>query len=213
VTLGSTRRLGLPPALEMVLSNAQILRGKRPRPDITITKTIRRSRTWSSSPAARRCSTLDDPEPDLVAVRIETAASIAASHSPSYSVLSLLNISSTSTNKEGGGSAPRTQPSACGTGARLGRGPRHRPRRRVRGVESDELTVKRGRFDAVIAGLLFMSGDAANEVSALRWVDVAPAAAGDGVLRAAGARRRQCIVSPPPSSRSASSATVSMMPT
>ena len=41
----------------------------------------------------------------------------------------------------------------------------HRPRRRGRGVESD---------DAVIAGLLL--------VSALLWGDVAAAAAGDGVL-------------------------------
>ena len=58
----------------------------------------------------------------------------------------------------------------------------HRPRRRGRGVESDEVALKRGRLDAVIAGLLFMAGMRRSEVSALRWADVAPAAAGDGVL-------------------------------
>lgn len=132
MTLGSTRRLGLPPALEMVLSNAQILRGKLERahdPDITITKTIRRSRTWSSSPAARRCSTLDDPEPDLVAARIETAAGIAASHSPPHSVLSLLNISSTSTNRGAAGlppgrSPPLVAPAPALTGVVAAAGPR-----------------------------------------------------------------------------------------
>ena len=34
----------------------------------------------------------------------------------------------------------------------------HRPRSRDRGVESDEVALKRGQFDAVIAGLLFMAG-------------------------------------------------------
>ena len=58
----------------------------------------------------------------------------------------------------------------------------HRPRHRGRGVESDEVAVKRGRLDAVIAGLLFMAGMRRSEVSALRWADVAPAAAGDGVV-------------------------------
>ena len=41
---------------------------------------------------------------------------------------------------------------------------------------------ERGRLDAVIAGLLFMAGMRRSEVSALRWADVAAAAAGDGVL-------------------------------
>ena len=58
----------------------------------------------------------------------------------------------------------------------------HQPRRRGRGVESDEVALKRGRLDAVIAGLLFMAVLRRSEVSALRWADVAPAAAGDGVL-------------------------------
>ena len=31
----------------------------------------------------------------------------------------------------------------------------HRPRRRGRGVESDQVALERGRLDAVIAGLLF----------------------------------------------------------
>ena len=57
-----------------------------------------------------------------------------------------------------------------------------RPRRRGRGVESDDVALKRGRLDAVIAGLLFMAGMRRSEVSALRWGDVAEAAAGDGVL-------------------------------
>ena len=58
----------------------------------------------------------------------------------------------------------------------------HRPRRRGRGVESDQVALERGRLDAVIAGLLFMAGMRRSEVSALRWADVAAAADGDGVL-------------------------------
>ena len=58
----------------------------------------------------------------------------------------------------------------------------HRPRRRGRGVESDDVALKRGQLDAVIAGLLFMAGMRRSEVSALLWGDVAEAAAGDGVL-------------------------------
>ena len=58
----------------------------------------------------------------------------------------------------------------------------HRPRRRGRGVESADVSLKRGRLDAVIAGLLFMAGLRRREVSALRWGDVAAAAAGAGVL-------------------------------
>ena len=58
-----------------------------------------------------------------------------------------------------------------------------RPRRRGCGVESDEVAVKRGRLDAVIAGLLFMAVMRRSEVSALLWGDVAEAAAdGAGVL-------------------------------
>ncbi len=48
-----------------------------------------------------------------------------------------------------------------------------RPRRRGRGVESEEVALERGRVDAVIAGLLFMAGMRRSEVSALRWADVA----------------------------------------
>ena len=44
----------------------------------------------------------------------------------------------------------------------------HRPRRRGRGVESDQVAAARGRLDAVIAGLLFMGGLRRSEVSALR---------------------------------------------
>ena len=58
----------------------------------------------------------------------------------------------------------------------------HRPRRRGRGIESEEVALERGRLDAVIAGLLFMAGMRRSEVSALRWADVAAAADGDGVL-------------------------------
>ena len=58
----------------------------------------------------------------------------------------------------------------------------HRPRRRGRGFESEEVALERGRLDAVIAGLLFMAGMRRSEVSALRWADVADAADGDGVL-------------------------------
>ena len=36
--------------------------------------------------------------------------------------------------------------------------PATRPRRRGRGVESEEVTLERGRLDAVVAGLLFMAG-------------------------------------------------------
>jgi len=56
-----------------------------------------------------------------------------------------------------------------------------RPRRRGRGLESDQLANERGRLDAVIAGLLFMAGMRRSEVSALRWADVADAAEGDGM--------------------------------
>ena len=42
----------------------------------------------------------------------------------------------------------------------------HRPRRRGRGVESNEVALERGRLDAVIAGLLFMAGMRRSEVSA-----------------------------------------------
>ena len=48
----------------------------------------------------------------------------------------------------------------------------HRPRRRGRGVESDQVALDRGRLDAVIAGLLFMAGMRRSEVSALDWADV-----------------------------------------
>ncbi len=58
----------------------------------------------------------------------------------------------------------------------------HRPRRRGRGVESDDVAQKRGRLDAVIAGLLFMAGMRRREVIALLWGDVAESADGDGVL-------------------------------
>ena len=57
-----------------------------------------------------------------------------------------------------------------------------RPRRRGRGIESDQVARERGRLDAVIAGLLFMAGMRRSEVSTLRWADVADAADGDGVL-------------------------------
>ena len=56
----------------------------------------------------------------------------------------------------------------------------HRPRRRGRGVESDDVAQKRGRLDAVIAGLLFMAGMRRSEVIALLWGDVAESADGDG---------------------------------
>ena len=41
----------------------------------------------------------------------------------------------------------------------------HRSRSRGRGVESDEVALKRGQFNAVIAGLLFMAGMRRSEVS------------------------------------------------
>ena len=58
----------------------------------------------------------------------------------------------------------------------------HRPRRRGRGVESDQVALERGRLDAVIAGLLFMAGIRRSEVSALRWADVVESTDGDGML-------------------------------
>ena len=58
----------------------------------------------------------------------------------------------------------------------------HRPRRRGRGVESDQVAAERGRLDAVIAGLLFMAGMRRSEVSALRWADVVDSTDGAGVL-------------------------------
>ena len=58
----------------------------------------------------------------------------------------------------------------------------HRPRRRGRGVESDQVALERGRLDAVIAGLLFMAGMRRSEVSALRWADIVESTDGDGML-------------------------------
>ena len=58
-----------------------------------------------------------------------------------------------------------------------------RPRTDGRGVESHTTAQRRGRTDAVIAGLLFMGGLRRSEVSALEWRDVSAAASdGDGVL-------------------------------
>ena len=57
-----------------------------------------------------------------------------------------------------------------------------RPRRDGRGVESHTTAQRRGRTDAVIAGLLFMGGLRRSEVSALEWRDVADATDGEGVL-------------------------------
>ena len=57
-----------------------------------------------------------------------------------------------------------------------------RPRTDGRGVESPTTAQRRGRLDAVIAGLLFMGGLRRSEVAALRWADVTDASDGDGVL-------------------------------
>ena len=57
-----------------------------------------------------------------------------------------------------------------------------RPRTDGRGVESHTTAHRRGRLDAVIAGLLFMGGLRRSEVAALRWADVTDARDGDGVL-------------------------------
>ena len=59
-----------------------------------------------------------------------------------------------------------------------------RPRTDGRGVESHTTAQRRGRTDAVIAGLLFMAGLRRAEVSALEWRDVADTSDGDGVLLA-----------------------------
>ena len=58
----------------------------------------------------------------------------------------------------------------------------HRPRRRGRGVESEQVALERGRIDAVIAALLFMAGMRRSEVIALRWTDVVESIDGDGML-------------------------------
>ena len=57
-----------------------------------------------------------------------------------------------------------------------------RPRTDGRGVESTATAQRRGRTDAVIAGLLFMAGLRRAEVSALEWRDVSDTSDGDGVL-------------------------------
>ena len=57
-----------------------------------------------------------------------------------------------------------------------------RPRTDGRGVESHTRPHRRGRLDAVIAGLLFMGGLRRSEVAAVRWADVTDARDGDGVL-------------------------------
>ena len=64
----------------------------------------------------------------------------------------------------------------------------HLPRRRGRGVESDQVAAARGRTDAVIAGLLFMGGMPRSEVAALRWADVADTGDADGILLSHAAR-------------------------
>ena len=56
------------------------------------------------------------------------------------------------------------------------------PRTDGRGVESPATAHRRGRLDAVIAGLLFMGGLRRAEVSALEWRDVSAATDGDGML-------------------------------
>ena len=53
---------------------------------------------------------------------------------------------------------------------------------RGRGVESHTTAPRRGRTDAVIAGLLFMGGLRRSEVSALEWRDVQAGNDGDGLL-------------------------------
>ena len=57
-----------------------------------------------------------------------------------------------------------------------------RPRTDGRGVESTTTAHRRGRLDAVIAGLLFMGWLRRSEVAAVRWADVTDARDGDGVL-------------------------------
>ena len=57
-----------------------------------------------------------------------------------------------------------------------------RPRTDGRGVESHTTAQRRGRTDAVIAGLLFMGGLRRAEVSALEWRDVQAGNDGDGLL-------------------------------
>ena len=57
-----------------------------------------------------------------------------------------------------------------------------RPRTDGRGVESHTTAQRRGRLDAVIAGLLFMGGLRRSEVAAVRWADVTDTRDGDGVL-------------------------------
>ena len=51
----------------------------------------------------------------------------------------------------------------------------HRPRTSRRGIEAPPAAARRGRLDAVIAGLLFMAGLRRSEVAALRWSDVTDA--------------------------------------
>ena len=57
-----------------------------------------------------------------------------------------------------------------------------RPRTDGRGVESTATAQRRGRTDAVIAGLLFMGGLRRAEVSALEWCDVSDASDSAGLL-------------------------------
>ena len=66
-----------------------------------------------------------------------------------------------------------------------GRCPRHLPAAaasRAAASSPRRSPSRRGRLDAVIAGLLFMARMRRSEMSALRWADVATAAAGDGML-------------------------------
>ena len=70
--------------------------------------------------------------------------------------------------------------------------PHRRPRRRIHTTAQ-----RRGRTDAVIAGLLFMGGLRRSEVSALEWRDVSDASDGDGVLITVRTSKRIKRATPP----------------
>ena len=91
--------------------------------------------------------------------------------------------------------------SRAGAGAvARGRGPGRRPSPPASGRGRPSPTpspLSASRLDAVITGILFMTGMRRSEVSALRWADIDDAANGDGILAGLPADRRVPPAFPP----------------
>ena len=131
----------------------------------------------STSASSSRRAARPPPPPSPAAVRFR--AKLAGQPDPAGEATArvLAGYRRTGSDRGRGQAAPL---SADGLAAILATA--ERPRTDGRGVESHTTAQRRGRTDAVIAGLLFMGGLRRSEVSALEWRDVADASDGDGVL-------------------------------